>query len=89
MLDIKAIKADPQRIKDSMRKRCKDVDIDGLLALDETRRDLICSTEQMKAEQNAASKKIPQIKKDGGDAAPLMEQILLANLKLACVFLGI
>lgn len=36
----------------------------------------------MKAEQNAASKQIPQIKKEGGDAAPLMARMKELSAKI-------
>lgn len=68
MLDIKAIRENPQRVKDAMRSRNKDLDalVDEVLTLDAERRALIASTETMKQEQNAASRDIPRIKKKAG-----------------------
>ncbi|MEG1886777.1 MAG: serine--tRNA ligase, partial [Oscillospiraceae bacterium] len=67
-----------------------DAIIDELLELDEKRRELMGQVEKMKAEQNAASKKIPQIKKEGGDIAALMAEMkeLSENIKKDDVFLG-
>ena len=67
MLDIKVIKENPQFVKERLLTRNKDysADIDRLLELDKSRRALIADTEQLKAKQNAVSKQIPQMKKEG------------------------
>ena len=77
MLDIKVIRNNPQRVKDAMKTRNADMDakIDEILAIDEKRRELIALAESKKAQQNADSKKIPAIKKAGGDITELMEQM--------------
>ena len=49
--------------------------IDEILELDQKRREVTGKVEAMKAEQNADSKKIPQIKKEGGDVSELMAQM--------------
>ncbi len=85
MLDIKVIRANPELVKQAMKSRNADMDaqIDALLALDEKRRELLGQTEAMKAQQNAVSKKIPQIKKEGGDIAAVMAEMkqLSADIK--------
>ncbi len=85
MLDIKVIRSNPEMVKQAMRSRNADMDaqIDALLALDEKRRELLGQTEAMKAQQNAVSKKIPQIKKEGGDIAAVMAEMkqLSADIK--------
>ena len=85
MLDIKIIRANPDQVKAAMKTRNADMDavIDQLLAIDDKRRELMGQTESMKAEQNAASKDIPRIKKEGGDVAPIMERMkeLAAKVK--------
>ena len=85
MLDIKIIRNNPDEVKAAMKRRNTDMDqvIDELLAIDDKRRELMGQTERMKAEQNAASKEIPRIKKEGGDAASLMERMkeLAAQVK--------
>lgn len=77
MLDIKVIRNNPQRVKEAMKTRNADMDakIDEILAIDEKRRELIALAESKKAQQNADSKKIPAIKKAGGDITELMEQM--------------
>ncbi|MDP4119564.1 MAG: serine--tRNA ligase [Bacillota bacterium] len=77
MLDIKLIRENPQLVKDRIKKREMDLSsvIDEILVIDEQRREAMGKTEAMKAEQNAASKQVPIIKKDGGDVAPLMAKM--------------
>ena len=65
MLDIKIIRNETQRVKTALLSRNAKVDIDEILRADDIRRELISQTDAMKAEQNADSKQIPQLKKDG------------------------
>ncbi len=77
MLDIKTIRANPELVKAAMKNRNKDMDreIDEILAIDAKRRELNARTESMKAEQNAASKDIPRLKKEGQDTSALMARM--------------
>ncbi len=77
MLDIKRIRQNPQEIKDALRRRNANYDaaIDELLAIDEQRREITAKADTMKAQQNAASKKIPVMKKNGEDVTPIMEEM--------------
>ena len=77
MLDIKVIKNDPERVKAAMRSRNANLDsvIDELLDIDAKRRDLTGKTEAMKAEQNAASKQIPALKKAGESTDAIMARM--------------
>jgi seryl-tRNA synthetase len=74
MIDMKLIRKDPEKIKNGAKKRNFDADkiIDDILQIDAQRREAIARVESMRAEQNAAGKKIPQIKKQGGDVSQLM-----------------
>lgn len=77
MLDIKLIRTEPERVKAAMRSRNKDMDavIDEVLAIDVERREITQKTEALKAKQNADSKQIPVIKKQGGDVSAIMEEM--------------
>lgn len=77
MLDIKVIRENPEKVKAALRSRNADLDakIDELLANDAKRREILAITEADKAKQNAMSKKIPQIKKEGGDMSELMAEM--------------
>ena len=77
MLDIKRIKENPEEVKALLRAKEVDCDeqVDRILALDLQRRELIASTEAMKAEQNKVSKDIPRLKKAGEDVAPIFKKM--------------
>ncbi len=77
MLDIKVIRENPQLVKDAMKKRNKDMDalVDEVLAIDVERRELTVKLDQLKQEQNSASREIPKIKKEGGDISSIMARM--------------
>lgn len=77
MLDIKFVRANPQKVKDAVRSRNGNLDalIDELLEIDNQRRDLNGRVESMKAEQNQASKQIPMLKKEGKDCTEIMQRM--------------
>lgn len=68
MLDIKRIRENLDEIKQAMQIRGeKEFDLDGVVALDDQRRDLLKEVEVLKQELNVESKKIPQLIKEGKD----------------------
>lgn len=77
MLDIKIIRENPEKVKTAMKTRNKDMDalVDEILEIDKERRALSAKNDELKAEQNAASKQIPQIKKVGGDISEIMARM--------------
>lgn len=77
MLDIKVIRENPEMVKAAMKTRNKDMDavVDEILDIDKERRTLTAKNDELKAEQNAASKQIPQIKKAGGDISEIMARM--------------
>lgn len=77
MLDIKLIREQPDMVKAAMKTRNKDMDalVDEIIEIDGKRRELSQKREALKAEQNAASKQIPVIKKQGGDISEIMAKM--------------
>ncbi len=77
MVDIKLVRSNPDAVKAAVKKREMDLDalIDEILAIDEERRQLTGAVETLKARQNAASKQIPQMKKEGEDTTALMAEM--------------
>ncbi len=77
MLDIKFIKENKDYVKERLLTRGKDygAEIDKTLALDEERRALIADTEEKKARQNAVSKQIPLLKKEGKDVSAIFAEM--------------
>lgn len=75
MLDIKSLRNSPELLNKALLKSKGKFDIEGFLALDVKRRELLFKVEQMKSKQNADSKLIPQMKKEGRDVTALMEEM--------------
>ncbi|MBE5782298.1 MAG: serine--tRNA ligase, partial [Clostridiales bacterium] len=73
MLDIKRIRQNPQELIDALNKRNSSIDISELLQLDEERREALGQVEALKNKRNEESKKIAQVKRQGGDASEIME----------------
>lgn len=62
MIDLKALRENPERFKQGARDKCADVDVEALVRLDERRRVLMTDLETRRAEQNRLGKEIgPQI----------------------------
>ena len=76
MLDIKLLRNDMDRIIEIMKVRGENVgDISKVVELDKERRQLMYETEQLKAKQNEASKKIPMMKKEGKDVSKVFAEM--------------
>ena len=76
MLDLRAMREDPARVLDGMRRRGDEGAerlVEETLRADETRRRLIREVEALRAERNAASKGIAEAKRAGEDASPRIE----------------
>ncbi|MCB4203804.1 serine--tRNA ligase [Deferribacterales bacterium Es71-Z0220] len=67
MLDLKLITGNPELVKEGLKRRNAEIDIDSILELDEKRRNLIKNVEELKKLRNDTSKEIGKIKKSGGD----------------------
>lgn len=85
MIDIRLIREKPDEVKAKIKKREMNLDetVDKIIEIDAKRREVMGKVESMKAEQNLASKKIPQIKKEGGDVSEIMAKMksLVAEIK--------
>lgn len=75
MLDIKAIRQNPEILTKALEKRHSKIDLTEFLALDRKRRELIAESESLKNKQNEASKLIPGYKKEGKDISGLMAEM--------------
>ena len=82
MLDIKFIRQNPEIVKKAIQNKNIDLDLDKLLATDTRRRELIESSEALKAEQNRKSKG-PQF--DIEELKALKEKFKVMEHELACV----
>ena len=76
MLDIKLFRDEPEVIRAALELRGEDSScVDRIAELDSQRRELLYEVEQMKARQNAMSKKIPQLKKAGEDTTAIFAEM--------------
>lgn len=69
MLDLKAIRDNPDEIQRRLQTRDPDVRVDEISRLDERRREIIQEVEQLKRRRNEASEAIAQLKRDGDEEA--------------------
>ena len=92
MIDINLIRQDAAAVKAALAKRGYNADLDAILALDATRRDIIGKSEALKADKNKVSADIPRLKKSGADVAPIFakmreigDEIAAADEKLKAI----
>lgn len=83
MLDINLIRSNPQKVADALAKKGCMVDFSEVLAWDAARRAKMTEVEQMKARRNSVSASIPRIKKEGGDVAPIFEEMRALGEQIA------
>ncbi|AYY11666.1 serine--tRNA ligase [Actinobacteria bacterium YIM 96077] len=84
MLDIRAIREDPDRLRASQRARGESPDVvDDLLAADEARRGALAEFERLRAEQKNLSKEIAQASGDDKQALLDKAKELAAEVKSA------
>ena len=69
MLDIRKVRANFDEVIEKLTKRGEDLSVlDGFAGLDESRRELIAEVEVLKAERNAVSQKVAEMKRNKEDA---------------------
>lgn len=75
MLDIKYIRQNREAVERGVADKRVKIDFDRLLELDEKRRELLASSEKLKAERNQANQEIAAAKKSGGPDKELIERM--------------
>lgn len=65
MLDVKLLRTDMESVKKLSQKKTKTIILMIYPEMDKVRRELIGKTEELKQRQNADSKEIPKLKKEG------------------------
>ena len=73
MLDLKLVRAEPEKVRQSLINRGDSTELlDRLLADDARRRAILVEVEELKHQRNEASAKIAQMKRQGQDASDLI-----------------
>ncbi len=75
MLDLKFIREHADIVKNGIKLKKADDNIDAILVLDQQRRTLIGEGEGLKAKRNEVSSKVGQMKKSGEDAGAVIEEM--------------
>ena len=75
MLDIRLLRNETEKVKAALARRKEEVDIDAILELDASKREILFEVEGLKSKQNEVSKKIPAMKKAGEDVAPVFAEM--------------
>jgi seryl-tRNA synthetase len=75
MLDLRLIRSDPERVKQSLARRGAAERVDELLALDARRRELLPEIEGAQAERKTLSKQVGEAKQRGEEAADLVARV--------------
>ena len=75
MLDPKLIKEKPQIIRDMLKARSVDFDLDALIESDQKRREFIIKTEELRKKKNKVALEISEKKKAGKDASSILDEL--------------
>ncbi|KEQ56039.1 Serine--tRNA ligase protein [Marine Group I thaumarchaeote SCGC AAA799-E16] len=83
MLDPKLLKEKPQAIRDMLKARNVDFDLDGLIEADQKRREFIIKTDEFKKRRNEIGNEISQKKKAGEDTTSILAEMKNVSAELA------
>ena len=75
MIDLKLLRENPAVVRKALEDRGSVADLDGILKLDNGRRDLVFKADELKRERNEVSQKIAALKKAGENASELIEEM--------------
>ena len=82
MLDPKIIRDEPERIKEMLKDRAVEFDLEKMLELNKVRKDMMQQTDELKQKRNQMSMKIATEKKAGNDASELLQEMSQISSKL-------
>ncbi len=79
MLDLKFVRSNPDTVKQALEKRGAKVNLDEFLALEEQRRRTLAQVESLKNKRNTVSEEVGRLKRSGGGADALVEEMRQVN----------
>jgi len=74
MLDLKTVRENPESIREMLRKRNVDLDLDEIIRADAERRSCITQLQELKQRRNALSQEVGKMKRQGKEPEELMAQ---------------
>ena len=75
MLDPKLIKEKPEIIRNMLKSRAVEFDLDGLIESDQKRREFIIKTDDLRKKKNQVAMTISEKKKAGEDASSILAEM--------------
>ena len=75
MLEMRFVRENIELVKENLKKRNSDYNVDELLSFDVKRRELLQEVEVLKKERNDSSALIGKYKKEGTDTTELMDRM--------------
>ncbi|MHB8158277.1 MAG: serine--tRNA ligase [Desulfocucumaceae bacterium] len=75
MLDIKMLRSNPEIVKEALKKRGSDLDLEPFLKLEEMRREKLVVVEQLKNRRNVVSEEIGRLKRQGAEAGDMVAEM--------------
>lgn len=79
MLDIKLLRENKDEVKDMLKRRNDNFDLDVFTDLDVKRRNLLKEVELLKKKQNSVSKEIPTMKREGKDTSKIFADMKILS----------
>ena len=83
MLDPKLIKEKPQVIKDMLKARSVEFDLEGLIDSDQKRREFITKTDELRKKKNQVALNISEKKKKGEDISSILAEMKSVSEELS------
>ena len=75
MLDIKLIRENPDKVNEFLKRRNPELSIDAVLAVDEERRKIQFSVDELRAKRKNESQKIGEMKKNGQNTDEIQAEV--------------
>ncbi|MDT8903522.1 serine--tRNA ligase [Anaeroselena agilis] len=83
MLDSKFVRENPDKVLAALKNRGLDLSLDGFLALEKQRRELLVEVEALKSKRNSVSQEISRLKKSGAPAEGLIVEMRAVGDRIA------
>ena len=82
MLELRYIRENVDKVREYLKNRNSDFDLDSLIRLDEERRNILQEVEVLKKERNESSSLIGKYKQEGKDATELLNRMQEVSAKI-------